>query len=115
MTNTSDQQSGGAANVTSVTDNGDNGDNEIDTGEPILELQSLAEMPSDGFIDRIFNRINRVQLGNELTGMAWVAPWLVIKEFLTAIFGSLPTASSDQTGKSASTSSEDSQRPPANS
>ena len=80
---------------------------EIDTGEPIAELHSLTEMPSDGFLDRLMRKIDRVQLGGELTGFAWNAPWVVIREFLTAFFEALGGPSS---GDRVSTADEQAER-----
>ena len=60
----------------------------IDTGLPIAQLQALRTDPSAGFAGRLRRSIERRVTANQATTLAWSAPWLILRELLSMLFGS---------------------------
>ena len=59
---------------------------EVDMGEPIVELRDLSLAVDDRFGRRVRGRLERRLLAGELLGLAWTAPMTMLLEFLRAPF-----------------------------
>ena len=64
---------------------------DIDPGEPIAELAELAEEPRADFVERLWGRIERRQLGGQLTEMTWKGAISVLAEYLEMVLQLLGT------------------------
>ncbi len=62
---------------------------EIDPGAPVAELRSLRHAVDPRFRDRLHGKLQRKFLGRQVVELAWFAPFLVLLEFIGAIFGLL--------------------------
>lgn len=71
---------------------------EADLGEPIRELAELEEVPSSGFVGRLFNLLRRRDLGSQLATLGWTGMGAVFVEFLKVIFSVFETKTPDSGG-----------------
>ena len=71
---------------------------EDDLGEPIHELAELEEVPSSGFVTRLFNLLRRRDLGSQLATLGWTGLGTVFIEFLKVIFAVFETNTPDREG-----------------
>ena len=62
-----------------------------DRDEPLAELRELEVEPRPGFLERVRHRVDRRVLGVHALRFAWLAPALVLLEYLgvalTMLFG----------------------------
>ena len=58
----------------------------VDDGEPVAELEGIS-VPVDGrFGERVRGRIERRLLAGDLIELAWMAPFIVLVEWITTPF-----------------------------
>lgn len=71
-----------------------------DLGEPIRELATLEleEVPSSGFIMRLFNVLGRRNLTSQLAVLSWTGLGTVFLEFLKVVFSAFDTNTQDRGG-----------------
>ncbi len=74
------------------------GEEDVDTGEPITELATLAAPIRVGFIGRLHRRIDRRTLANNAITASWHFPILVMLEFVVMIFEVLGFGKQDDEG-----------------
>ena len=55
-------------------------------GEPVVELRDLSLAVDDQFGRRVRGRIERRVLAGEFLGLAWMAPMMMLLEFLRVPF-----------------------------
>ena len=63
-------------------------DEDVDPGEPLTLLADLGEEPRVGFFDRVWNGIERRELGGSFVELVWHIPYVVLREVL-AVLGEL--------------------------
>ena len=69
---------------------------EIDTGDPIWEIQTLSEIPEPGFFGRIWRNVERRRLSSEVTDFSLSSLVALFLEYLGVLFG----ATTEQAGRS---------------
>lgn len=58
---------------------------DVDPGEPLTLLADLGVEPRVGFFDRIWNNIERRELGGSFVELVWHIPFVVLREVLTVL------------------------------
>ena len=58
---------------------------DVDPGAPIALLADLREPPRVGFFERIWNSVERRQLGGSFVELVWHVPFVLLKELLNAV------------------------------
>ena len=59
---------------------------DLDAGEPVAELAGIAVPVRPEFEERVRGRIERRLLVGDLIELAWIAPFVVLIEWVTAPF-----------------------------
>ena len=63
-----------------------NDGHEIDDGEPVAELEGISVPVDRQFGERVRGRIERRLLAGDLIELAWMAPFIVLIEWITTPF-----------------------------
>jgi hypothetical protein len=67
-------------------------DEDVDPGPPLALLADLGVAPQVGFFDRVWNGIERLQLGGSFLELIWHIPFVVLREVLEVLSGFLGEA-----------------------
>ncbi len=62
------------------------GDENQDPGEPIAELRDLSHETGPDFFHRLRRRIERRSLASSFMDVVWLAPVLILVEFVGMVF-----------------------------
>ena len=62
---------------------------DVDPGEPLALLADLGVEPRAGFFDRVWNSVERRQLGGSFVELIWHIPFVVLREVLEVLGGFL--------------------------
>lgn len=62
---------------------------DVDPGEPLALLADLGVEPRAGFFDRVWNSVERRQLGGSFLELIWHIPFVVLREVLEVLGGFL--------------------------
>jgi len=79
-----------------MNDNQQQHQNEIDTGEPIAELNELHAEPSAGFLDRIRNSIQRRVFAADTVDFCLMGLFQILFDYLTMAVQAFPQAKSEE-------------------
>ena len=77
-----------------------NGDLEdVDPGQPLSLLADLGEAPRPNFFGRVWDSIERRQLGGDFVELIWHIPFVVLRELLHVVTQLLGPAGKGEEGR----------------